>query len=1264
MSCLITLLFIIKAKFRRKSFRKMFHQLSLLLFILLLNDFIILNIKCWSLSGIYPKLQRPELVCDNDNCINGFCVGELCVCHFGWRGSSCDQCGGRIRMNSTFGYITDGRGNYSSDLQCIWLIDSETNNATIRLQIDYFETECSWDHLYVFDGDSIQSPMLAVLSGSLINDKRYSYRLAEITAKSGRVYIYFYSDAAYNMSGFNITFSIDSCPRNCSNHGVCVGDRCTCDADYKGQACDQPICPNDCSGHGICDRTEHKCICNYGYIGIDCNQIKYEGYWSLITTTNQPDGRALHQAIIYDDQMFIIGGEYFNHNEHFLIKYDMKQKKWDNLFKHPSHHHHHHHHNNIPDDRFGHSVIVFNHTIYLYGGILRNGHIVSELWTYNINNNVWHLQSETKSLTNSEFCCPIASMGHTATLINNIMIIIFGYNPTYGYLNHVQNYNIDTNEWKLVKTTGASVKGGFGHTSTYDHITRFIYVFGGYHSSSFADNVLVDFLYSYDPKKESWMLLSPSNQPRYLHSASLMNGLLLIFGGNGHNLTDENTSTTCFSPHFLAYDISCDTWTTLENPILTNTYDTTMIGRYGHSSIVYEDSLYVFGGFNGFMHNKLIRFIPGNCSNLETMNDCHTKKIGTKCIWNKEKRLCQSYNQIKYSFKNCDENLRVNFTELCQKQFICSTCLRNSYDCVWCGDQCTYQKCNTQTKPKELLSIKDVPQSSFLKSINDAKMCESRDVHISNCDKMHNCHSCQSEHYCSWQRDRKCVSMMYEKWSEIKLDSMNLADKLQVSCSSPCHTRTTCVNCTQGSCMWCSSQQRCIESNAYSIIYPIGQCMEWTTHPHKCSVISCSDIQTCDACMKNPQCGWCDDGSGTGAGTCMAGSLRGPNNSSRTNSCPEWYFTSCPKCQCNGHSQCRFPGLCDQPCQHNTEGTNCEHCRPTYYGNPINGGICLPCSCNGHGDFCNSETGQCSCTTKGIIGHNCDKCDERDYVGNPQDLNGSCYYNLSTSYTYTFNMSKPDDLFYTRINFINTPLSPEIDIEFSVQCQDSAMVNISVGSSSNSSMIVIRRLYEGMRCGNIKLRFAYTDLGIKNATFLVNVYSFHTPFLLQISFSQHRNIDILHFFLTFSGCFLTLLIIAAMLWKIKQRYELYVRRQQLFVELEQMASRPFAGVVVQVNNNKDSIISNPSPIALEPCSNGKAAILTLLIQLPTGNQSVPQPGQTGITLASALVTLGNVSSSSLEQNCRKEEKEKNNVQKSMTNSIKITDNNSTYSAGV
>ncbi len=33
-----------------------------------------------------------------------------------------------------------------------------------------------------------------------------------------------------------------------------------------------------------------------------------------------------------------------------------------------------------------------------------------------------------------------------------------------------------------------------------------------------------------------------------------------------------------------------------------------------------------------------------------------------------------------------------------------------------------------------------------------------------------------------------------------------------------------------------------------------------------------------------------------------------------------WHFTSCPACQCNGHSNCSLASaLCDQPCQHNTQ---------------------------------------------------------------------------------------------------------------------------------------------------------------------------------------------------------------------------------------------------------------------------------------------------------------------------------------------------------
>lgn len=78
-----------------------------------------------------------------------------------------------IRLAEPFGSIHDGPGNYSVGVKCSWLIDARdstthantntiTTNQTIRLHIEEFATECGWDHLYVYDGDSVDSPLLAV----------------------------------------------------------------------------------------------------------------------------------------------------------------------------------------------------------------------------------------------------------------------------------------------------------------------------------------------------------------------------------------------------------------------------------------------------------------------------------------------------------------------------------------------------------------------------------------------------------------------------------------------------------------------------------------------------------------------------------------------------------------------------------------------------------------------------------------------------------------------------------------------------------------------------------------------------------------------------------------------------------------------------------------------------------------------------------------------------------------------------------------------
>lgn len=73
------------------------------------------------------------------------------------------------RLNGTSGFITDGIGNYSLDVKCSWLIEAgNSTNSTIRLHFEEFITECGWDHLYIYDGDSVHSPLLGVYRYVLI----------------------------------------------------------------------------------------------------------------------------------------------------------------------------------------------------------------------------------------------------------------------------------------------------------------------------------------------------------------------------------------------------------------------------------------------------------------------------------------------------------------------------------------------------------------------------------------------------------------------------------------------------------------------------------------------------------------------------------------------------------------------------------------------------------------------------------------------------------------------------------------------------------------------------------------------------------------------------------------------------------------------------------------------------------------------------------------------------------------------------------------
>ncbi|XP_041953837.1 basement membrane-specific heparan sulfate proteoglycan core protein isoform X8 [Alosa sapidissima] len=113
------------------------------------------------------------------------------------------------------------------------------------------------------------------------------------------------------------------------------------------------------------------------------------------------------------------------------------------------------------------------------------------------------------------------------------------------------------------------------------------------------------------------------------------------------------------------------------------------------------------------------------------------------------------------------------------------------------------------------------------------------------------------------------------------------------------------------------------------------------------------------------------------------------------------YLGTCAGCNCNGHASACDPisGYC-LSCEHNTEGPQCEKCRPGYFGDPTRGRAddCKPCPCpytetsRRFSDTCfmdHDNQATCDACRPGYTGRRCERC-APGYVGNPLQPNGKC----------------------------------------------------------------------------------------------------------------------------------------------------------------------------------------------------------------------------------------------------------------------------------
>ncbi|KFW82993.1 Attractin-like 1, partial [Manacus vitellinus] len=1089
------------------------------------------------------------------------------------------------RLTEPSGYLTDGPINYKYKTKCTWLIEGYPN-AILRLRFNHFATECSWDHMYVYDGDSIYAPLIAVFSGLIVPEVRGNETVPEVVTTSGYALLHFFSDAAYNLTGFNIFYSINSCPNNCSEHGKCttsvsVPSRvyCECDKYWKGEACDIPYCKANCGSpdHGYCDLTGEKlCVCNDSWQGkvFLCGIKSFLQIFKFLPLLKIN----IHLPILWK----FWGGYFFSFyeisNAKIAILINGYSFKGRFIFG------------------FERSInLQKSEDIYMYGGKIEtnNGNVTDELWIFNIHSQTWSSRTPAVLVHGQQY----AVEGHSAHIVeldsrDVVMIIIFGYSSIYGYTSIVQEYYISK-------------------SNNFYHILIKKYYFSSQYQSYFQKEKKESNSYQSEVNSGvnwTWTILKESGFARYLHSAVLINGAMLIFGGNTHNDTSLSNGAKCFSADFLAYDIACDEWKVLPKPNLHRD-----VNRFGHTAVVSNGSMYIFGGFSSVLLNDILVYKPPNCEAFRDEELCKNARPGIRCLWNK--KHCESWesghaNNILRA--KCPKKTAAA-DDRCYRYADCASCTANTNGCQWCDDK----KCISAN-------------SNCSMSVKNYTKCHVRNEQI--CNKLTSCKSCSLHLNCQWdQRQQECQALPAhlcgERWSHIgdaclhinssresydnaKLYCYNLSGnlaslttskevefvldeiqkytlqkispwvglrKINISywgwddmspftnttlqwlpgepndsgfcayleraevaglkanpctamadglvcekpvvspnqnarpCKKPCSLRTTCSNCTSNGmeCMWCSSTKRCVDSNAYIISFPYGQCLEWQTAT--CSPQNCSGLRTCGQCLEQPGCGWCNDPSNTGKGQCLEGSSRGPmkpvGNEMVLDAglCPkeknyEWSFIQCPACQCNGHSTCINSNVCDQ-CKNLTTGKQCETCMPGYYGDPTNGGQCTACTCSGHANICHMQTGKCFCTTKGIKGDQCQLCDsENRYLGNP--LRGTCYSGV------LFSTGKYEALEDSLATCIITGRTPDAEsnknLDISINASNNFNLNItwSIGSTAGTisgeeipvvSKANIKEYRDSFSCEKFNFR------SNPNITFYVYVSNFSWPIKIQVS---------------------------------------------------------------------------------------------------------------------------------------------------------------------
>jgi len=204
---------------------------------------------------------------------------------------------------------------------------------------------------------------------------------------------------------------------------------------------------------------------------------------------------------------------------------------------------------------------------------------------------------------------PYQRYGHTVVEFNNNAFLWGGRNDGLGASDILHRFDGDNCSWDVPYVTGTIPDARDGHSACM--IKSRMYIFGGYEDRTqlFSNDMNYVDLITF-----TWVQVATKGSPaqwRDFHTATAVGNTMLIFGGRCDEGGDHFTNNEVYDNMVMAFDTTSATWSCPVQPSPTSP-----VGRRSHSAFLYENSLYIFGGFNG---KKVQHFNDLHRLNLSSM---------------------------------------------------------------------------------------------------------------------------------------------------------------------------------------------------------------------------------------------------------------------------------------------------------------------------------------------------------------------------------------------------------------------------------------------------------------------------------------------------------------------------------------------------------------------------------------------------------------------------------------------------------------------